>query len=749
MLSHDQGPPAPLELWGGIECTVNRVGDRYVDQMVASGHEHRPDDLDLIARQGIRTLRYPVLWERVVPHRADEPDWSWTDQRLARLRELGIQVIAGLIHHGSGPRYTGLLEPGFAEALAAYAGQVARRYPWLDKFTPVNEPLTTARFTALYGHWHPHERSGLAFARALLAQCRATVLSMQAIRRERPDAQLVQTEDLGHTHSTPALRYQADFENERRWLTFDLLCGRVDRGHPMAQYFRYLGVPEQEIAWFRDNPCVPDLLGINHYVTSERFLDERVERYPPSVQGSNGRQVYADVEAVRVCGRLRGLPRLLRDAWNRYQLPLAITEAHLGCTREEQLRWLHDVWQGTLKARRKGVDVRAVTVWSLLGTYDWDSLVTQPRNHYEPGAFDVRGPRPRPTALARLAADLAADRLPGHPVLSAPGWWRRSDRICYPLEGELLTNGVFPHKGNRSQPLLITGAGGTLGQAFAQVCKIRGLPVRLLSRSELDITQPAAVKAVLEKWEPWAVINAAGYIRIDDAERDAEACHRANAVGPAVLAAACARQGVALVTFSADHVFDGHAVVPYRENDTVNPLNTYGRSKAIAEVEVQRLCPTALILRTAALFGPWDRFNFVAMALRELAEGRTLPTADDLVVSPTYTPDLVDAALDLLIDGERGIWHLANQGAVTWAELAIAAARQAGLDDSLIEPRPASAFGWPARRPRRCPLGSERGQLLQPLEDALARYAEQRPLPARPPMAQPCEPSWPCVAPAA
>ncbi|MDQ4045639.1 MAG: family 1 glycosylhydrolase, partial [Chloroflexota bacterium] len=220
-------PAAPsLDIWGGVECTYNRVGDRYFDQIVYSGHADRTEDLDLFASLGIRVLRYPVLWERVAPDGIDAADWSWTDERLDRLRALGIRPIAGLVHHGSGPLTTSLVDPDFAESLAEFAGAAARRYPWVLDYTPVNEPLTTARFSGLYGHWYPHQRNDHSFARALVHQCRATVLAMRVIRTETPDARLVQTDDLGKTYSTPRLAYQAAFENERRWLTFDLLCGR-------------------------------------------------------------------------------------------------------------------------------------------------------------------------------------------------------------------------------------------------------------------------------------------------------------------------------------------------------------------------------------------------------------------------------------------------------------------------------------------------------------------------------------------
>src|SRR5690606_3739836 len=110
-----------LELWGGHECTVNRVGKAFRDQTVLSGHEAREDDLDAFASLGLKTLRYPILWERVAPERPDVSNWSWTDRRLERLRNLKLRPIAGLCHHGSGPAYVDLLSPAFAPGLAAHA----------------------------------------------------------------------------------------------------------------------------------------------------------------------------------------------------------------------------------------------------------------------------------------------------------------------------------------------------------------------------------------------------------------------------------------------------------------------------------------------------------------------------------------------------------------------------------------------------------------------------------------------------
>jgi len=422
-----------LELWGGVECSHCRVGDAYSDQLTRSGHWHRAADLDALAELGLKTLRYPVLWEHTSPDHPDTCSWDWADARLPRLRELGINPIVGLVHHGSGPRYTALHEESFATGLARHAANVARRYPWLTHFTPVNEPLTTARFSALYGHWYPHTRDDRTFVRALLNQLEATRLAMQAIREIIPHAQLVQTEDLAQVHSTPTMRYQADFENHRRWLSFDLLCGRVTPEHPFWSYLQQHGATEHELRSWLDNPCPPDVLGLNYYLTSERFLDEGLHHYWPCHQAENAEHRYCDVEAVRVGGgvELTGVTGLLLQAWQRYGRPLAITEAHLNCTRDEQVRWLHYVWESALQAQAQGADVRAVTAWSVFGAYDWNSLLTRDAGHYEPGVFDVRSGQPRPTLLAALVRSLAHGQPFRHPVLQSRGWWQRPERVHF------------------------------------------------------------------------------------------------------------------------------------------------------------------------------------------------------------------------------------------------------------------------------------------------------------------------------
>jgi len=697
---------------------VNRVADAYFDQIDRSGHGARSDDLERFAALGLSSIRYPVLWERVAPDTLDRPDWSWSDERLARLSALQVNPIVGLLHHGSGPRYTSLLDPAFPEKLARFAQLVAQRYPWVRDYTPVNEPLTTARFSALYGAWYPHQRSTRNFVRALLNQIRGTVLAMRAVRDVNPAARLIQTEDCGRCFGTAETRRQVTFENHRRWLTWDLLDGRVTRRHPLWRFLVKWGATSAELDWLAEEGDAPAVLGLNYYLTSDRFLDHRLPLYPRELHGGNGRIAYADVDAVRSRAEgITGHREHLLDAWHRYRIPVALTEVHLGCTREEQMRWLHTAWAGANEAASAGATVIAVTPWALLGSFDWDSLVTKPHGHYESGAFDARSPVPRATALVALIQQLARGETPAHPVLASPGWWARPERLLF-HQGT-----TPPSETEPTRPLLILGATGTLGRAFATIAHQRGLPVVCLGRQDVDVTDLAALQRSVERVNPWAVVNATGYVRVDDAEREIEACFGINTIGAENVARVCRIIRVPLVNYSSDLVFGGERDRPYTENDRPSPLNVYGASKAEGERRTLDVMPSALVVRTSAFFGPWDTSNFVVQALNAINSGRTWRAAADIVVSPTYVPDLVNAALDLLIDGESGIWHLSNQGTTSWFDFARSAAEICGGDVSLIEPAASATLGLPATRPAYSALASVRGQMMRPISEALAAFA--------------------------
>lgn len=710
-----------MEIWGGIECTINRVGDQYFDQLVYQGHYSRTGDLQLLANLGIKKLRYPVLWEKHLNDPKQDIDWDFTSGQVEFLRKQNIDVIAGLVHHGSGPAYVNILNNSFSEGLAAYAGEVAKRFPWISYYTPVNEPLTTARFCGLYGLWFPHKHDDVHFLRILYNECKATALAMEAIRKINPQAQLVHTEDIGKTHATPLLQYQADFENKRKWIGLDLLCGRVDASHDLYSYLIEHGISAEELQYFIDHPCEPNILGFNHYITSERYLDEDLAIYPPHTHGQNGKHRYADVEAVRsVDAVLAGPKTLLSEAWQRYKIPIAITEAHLHCGREDQLRWLNHIHQAATQLAAEGVDFRGLTVWSLFGAYGWDRLLTTEERNYESGAFDVRTGAARPTQIARMVEALAKHGKFQHPVLAQQGWWERADRILYPLSSS-------PHvlKSAGDNPVLIIGGDTLLGKSLVKACNDRNINYVSLSRRQMNCTVLEHVEASIRKYKPWAIVNAEGYFQVEDAEMDAENCFLRNTVGPTNLAVCANKHGIQLLIFSSDQVFDGKKNSEYTESDDVNPINLLGVSRVRAEDEVLRACPEALIVRSSEFFSHLSDDSAMSRLVAALSRRERVDVADDVFISPTLASDLINGSLDLLIDGESHIWHVANQGTISWADLAVDLANRSGYNASLLIRKPYAEFNFNANRPSYSGLTSSRGIFLPTLDDALDRFIKR------------------------
>jgi dTDP-4-dehydrorhamnose reductase len=345
----------------------------------------------------------------------------------------------------------------------------------------------------------------------------------------------------------------------------------------------------------------------------------------------------------------------------------------------------------------------------MFGAVDWRSLLTRRDGIYDVGPFDTRGGKPRATLVAKAAEALGRDGTFEHPLLDLPGWWRRPGR-CHSRR----RFDTMPSNCGDARPMLITGATGTLGQAFSKICSHRGLMHVLTSRADLDITDEASIAAALERHKPWAVVNTAGFVRVAEAEKLSDECFRINATGPEMLAKACKLAGIPLLTFSSDLVFDGTLGRSYVEPDQTAPAGEYGRSKA--EAEERLVGSDALIIRTSAFFGPWDRYNFLFDTVTRLRRGEDVVACDKTIVSPTYVPDLVHASLDLMLDQEKGIWHLTNQGAVSWHELACEIADLAKVSGA---GRVLRAEGTEKADTS---LSSSRGLMLRPLDQALGDW---------------------------
>jgi dTDP-4-dehydrorhamnose reductase len=325
--------------------------------------------------------------------------------------------------------------------------------------------------------------------------------------------------------------------------------------------------------------------------------------------------------------------------------------------------------------------------------------------------------------LAKFIKQLNISDLQTHPVSEQAGWWLRSSRLIFQ---RTVINSKHSHVLVGNKPLLIIGKNGTLGRAFSRICHDRSIPYVLLGREECNIIDRKIIEAVINIYKPWAIINAAGYVKVDDAETEVKKCFAENAYGPGNIAEACSQHNIKFLSFSSDLVFDGKKNKPYVESDLVNPLNIYGKSKAQSEQLILQSNPSSLIIRTAAFFGPWDEYNFLHYVIENLSNQQQITVANDLYISPTYVPDLVNASLDLLIDDEKGIWHLANNGIISWAELAFETANRWRLNNMFINSMPAKDISLMASRPSYCVLGSKKGIVLPTLENALQRFYNER-----------------------
>jgi dTDP-4-dehydrorhamnose reductase len=406
-----------LEIWASPEPTVARVDALHRrDQLSETGHETRDGDLDLLARLGVRASRYPVLWEKVAPYHPDRRDYAWAQRRLHGLAERGVDPIVTLLHHGSGPDYTGLLDPAFPRLFAEYAAATARRFPWVTRWTPINEPLTTARFSTLYGVWYPNRfADDEAFGRAIVNEALAIAAASERIREVIPQARFLLTEDLqSFTAADERVEDYVAHKRERMYLSSELLLGRIVDGHPMHRYLtERCGIPASELARLARRPQPPDVMGWNYYPYSERLLES---------DGDGAR----NVGLVEAAPERMNLRPLLRRAYARLGLPCALSEVHVHGNERERARWMLQRFEDARAVAAEGVPVVAFGAWAAFGMVDWDSLLRRAGGVREDGIYTYAdaGGQPRATLVADVVAALAAGRPVATP--NVPGWWERA-----------------------------------------------------------------------------------------------------------------------------------------------------------------------------------------------------------------------------------------------------------------------------------------------------------------------------------
>ena len=244
--------------------------------------------------------------------------------------------------------------------------------------------------------------------------------------------------------------------------------------------------------------------------------------------------------------------------------------------------------------------------------------------------------------------------------------------------------------------ILLIGGRGMLGRAWRHLLERRGLPFDAPGRAELDLLVPESIDAAIGSRTKW-VINCAGWTDVDGAEQDEEAATQLNGAAVGLVARRCQDVGATLVHYSTDYVFNGRAQTPYRVDAPRDPLNAYGRSKAVGEQLIEQVGGKHLIIRSSWLYGPWGK-NFVRTMARLTREKAVLRVVNDQRGRPTSCEHLAAASLALLNQQAVGVYHVTDGGECTWHELTCHIARRlnAACD---VQPCTSAEFARPARRP--------------------------------------------------
>ncbi|MGO9571590.1 MAG: dTDP-4-dehydrorhamnose reductase [Desulfomonilaceae bacterium] len=281
------------------------------------------------------------------------------------------------------------------------------------------------------------------------------------------------------------------------------------------------------------------------------------------------------------------------------------------------------------------------------------------------------------------------------------------------------------------EPYLVAGSKGMLGTDLVRLLQGRGTPTVALDVDEMDIRIADSVMSAFAKYEPGVVINVAAYTDVDGCESRPEEAFSINAQGPKNLAKASQDAGSFLMHLSTDYVFDGTKRAPYVEEDPINPLGVYGRSKAEGESFIRELLPERhCIVRTQWLFGLHGK-NFVEAILSQAQQKDVLRVVSDQRGTPTYVPDLAAALIKLCDLASRGTLHVTNSGEATWHEFAGKILELAGLESVRVEPMTTEELGRPAPRPAYSVMDNSRfigltGLGLRNWEDALEAYLGER-----------------------
>jgi len=348
--------------WGvGIESST--IPHLDVDQFEWTHHNTNwREDLKLAAQGlGVTHLRYAIPWSYLEPRRGSF-DWSVADERINACHDLGLELMMDVMHFGT-PRWLpqAVGDPEFPESLEQFTTAMVERYRDRVKvWCPVNEPLVTSLFSGDFGFWPPHGRKWRGYMPVLSRVALATSRAVRAARRAQPEATILLCDAADQFKTRDdSLRGEVALRNLRRFLLLDLIGGRVDANHPLHEWVSAYGMSELDLQWFRTHPQMPDIIGLDYYPHSDWELE----------MGPTGlRQRRADSAG--------GLYGVASDYYNRYGLPMLVTETSIEGKPINREIWLDRIVEEAKSLRADGVPLVGIIWWPLFDHLDWDGAMT-------------------------------------------------------------------------------------------------------------------------------------------------------------------------------------------------------------------------------------------------------------------------------------------------------------------------------------------------------------------------------------
>jgi beta-glucosidase/6-phospho-beta-glucosidase/beta-galactosidase len=366
----------------GIECSYPTIdhGKTRRDQLAECDHYNRyKEDLGLVKEMGLKVLRYGLPYYNIQLG-PGKYDWEFADLAMKEMKRLGITPILDLMHFGVPDWLENFQNPDLVVHFADYCEQVAKRYPWVRYYTPVNEIYVTARSSGKDGVWNEQLKSDKGFVTALKHCTAASIMGTQQIAKHRPDCVIVQSESAEFTHELRAERTPAvQMENKLRFASLDLLYAHQPDGE-VVNYLYDNGMTRKEYDWFMaGEPPGYQVMGNDYYGRNEKII------LP------NG-EVCTSMDVL-------GWASITHDYYQRYKKPVMHTETNV-FEAELAPTWLWKQWVNILRIRKEGVPVLGFTWYSLIDQLDWDTGLAEKNGNVNAcGLFDLDR-KPRPVAEA-------------------------------------------------------------------------------------------------------------------------------------------------------------------------------------------------------------------------------------------------------------------------------------------------------------------------------------------------------------